>query len=110
MVFARSPVVRRAGFLLEWRVVQRITVVNEGREHEPPHFHAEHTRQRAKFSFDGELLAGEIRVYSLLLLRRRQQGRVRVAPRRRERRGGPPLRTGGFFGHGESAVLRVNIG
>ena len=31
------------------------------KEHEPPHFHAEHAGQYAKFSFAGELLAGEIR-------------------------------------------------
>ena len=31
------------------------------KEHEPPHFHAEHSRQQAKFTFDGDLLAGEIR-------------------------------------------------
>jgi hypothetical protein len=31
------------------------------RDHEPAHFHAEHLGNQAKFSFDGELLAGEIR-------------------------------------------------
>jgi hypothetical protein len=31
------------------------------KEHEPPHFHAEHNANQAKFSFDGDLLAGEIR-------------------------------------------------
>jgi hypothetical protein len=31
------------------------------KEHEPPHFHAEHGGQQATFGFDGELLAGEIR-------------------------------------------------
>jgi len=31
------------------------------KEHEPPHFHAEHAGQRAKFSFVGTSLAGEIR-------------------------------------------------
>ena len=31
------------------------------RDHEPPHFHAEHQGQRAKFDFDGELIAGSIR-------------------------------------------------
>lgn len=31
------------------------------KEHEPAHFHAEHSGEQAKFSFDGELLAGEIR-------------------------------------------------
>ena len=31
------------------------------REHEPAHFHAEHAGQRAKFDFDGRLVAGEIR-------------------------------------------------
>jgi hypothetical protein len=30
-------------------------------DHEPPHFHAEFQGQQAKFGFDGELLAGEIR-------------------------------------------------
>lgn len=29
-------------------------------EHEPAHFHAEHAGQQAKFSFKGELIAGEI--------------------------------------------------
>ena len=31
------------------------------KEHDPPHFHAEHSSQQAKFTFEGELLAGEIR-------------------------------------------------
>lgn len=31
------------------------------KEHEPAHFHAEHAGQHAKFSFDGELLAGAMR-------------------------------------------------
>jgi hypothetical protein len=31
------------------------------KEHEPPHFHAEHAGQRATFGFDGVLLAGELR-------------------------------------------------
>jgi hypothetical protein len=31
------------------------------KEHEPAHFHAEHASQRAKFDFDGEIIAGEIR-------------------------------------------------
>ncbi len=31
------------------------------REHEPPHFHAEYQGQSAKFSLDGEILAGNIR-------------------------------------------------
>jgi len=31
------------------------------KEHEPAHFHAEHRGNQAKFSFDGVLLAGEIR-------------------------------------------------
>ncbi|MBI4476505.1 MAG: DUF4160 domain-containing protein [Acidobacteria bacterium] len=31
------------------------------KEHEPPHFHAEHAGQRAKVDFDGEIIAGEIR-------------------------------------------------
>jgi len=30
------------------------------REHEPPHFHAEHQGQQAKFDFDGKLIAGDI--------------------------------------------------
>lgn len=30
------------------------------REHEPPHFHAEHQGQRAKFDFDGKMIAGQI--------------------------------------------------
>jgi hypothetical protein len=31
------------------------------KEHEPPHFHAEYQGQQAKFSFDGEIIAGHIR-------------------------------------------------
>jgi hypothetical protein len=31
------------------------------REHEPPHFHAEHAGDRATFSFDGRIQAGSIR-------------------------------------------------
>jgi hypothetical protein len=31
------------------------------REHEPAHFHAEHQGNHAKFDFDGQLIAGEIR-------------------------------------------------
>jgi len=31
------------------------------KEHEPRHFHAEHQGQQAKFNFDGEIIAGEIR-------------------------------------------------
>src|SRR5436190_18391041 len=31
------------------------------REHEPPHFHAEYQSQLAKFDFDGEIVAGDIR-------------------------------------------------
>lgn len=31
------------------------------KEHEPAHFHAEHSGQDAKFDFDGTLIAGEIR-------------------------------------------------
>ena len=30
-------------------------------DHEPAHFHAEYQGQQAKFDFDGEILAGEIR-------------------------------------------------
>jgi hypothetical protein len=29
-------------------------------DHEPPHFHAEHRNQQAKFTFDGERLVGRI--------------------------------------------------
>jgi hypothetical protein len=31
------------------------------KEHEPPHFHAEHQGQLAKCDFDGEIIAGYIR-------------------------------------------------
>ena len=31
------------------------------REHEPPHFHAEHGGHRAKFDFSGTLVAGEMK-------------------------------------------------
>jgi hypothetical protein len=31
------------------------------REHEPAHFHAEYRGEHAKFDFDGNLIAGEIR-------------------------------------------------
>jgi len=31
------------------------------KEHEPPHFHAEHSGHKATFDFNGELIAGEIR-------------------------------------------------
>jgi hypothetical protein len=31
------------------------------KDHEPAHFHAEYRNQQAKFTFDGELLIGEIR-------------------------------------------------
>jgi hypothetical protein len=30
-------------------------------EHEPPHFHVEHQGDHAKFSFDGTVLAGNLR-------------------------------------------------
>ena len=30
-------------------------------DHEPPHFHVEYQGEHAKFSFAGELLAGELR-------------------------------------------------
>lgn len=30
-------------------------------DHEPPHFHAEHQGEQAKFSFDGEIIGGNIR-------------------------------------------------
>ena len=30
-------------------------------EHEPAHFHAEHSGQQAKFDFDGKLLAGQLK-------------------------------------------------
>jgi len=29
-------------------------------DHEPPHFHAEHQGEQAKFDFSGELLVGQI--------------------------------------------------
>jgi Domain of unknown function (DUF4160) len=38
------------------------------KEHEPAHFHAEHQGQRAKFDFDGKLVAGEIRSRTALRL------------------------------------------
>jgi hypothetical protein len=31
------------------------------KEHAPAHFHAEHQGQKAKFDFDGEMVAGRIR-------------------------------------------------
>ena len=31
------------------------------KEHEPAHFHAEYHGQHGKFSFDGEMMAGNIR-------------------------------------------------
>ena len=31
------------------------------KEHEPPHFHAEHSGDRARFAFDGNLQSGAIR-------------------------------------------------
>jgi hypothetical protein len=31
------------------------------KEHEPAHFHAEHAAQKAKFDFNGAMIAGEIR-------------------------------------------------
>lgn len=31
------------------------------KEHEPQHFHAEHAGQHAKFDFEGNLLAGQIK-------------------------------------------------
>ena len=31
------------------------------KEHEPAHFHAEHSGQKATFDFNGELIAGSIR-------------------------------------------------
>lgn len=31
------------------------------KEHEPPHFHAEHQGQDAKFDFGGQLIVGEMR-------------------------------------------------
>lgn len=31
------------------------------KEHEPPHFHAEHQGQDAKFDFAGQLMVGEMR-------------------------------------------------
>ena len=38
------------------------------REHEPPHFHAEHQGQQASFDLDGGLVAGEIRSRTALRL------------------------------------------
>lgn len=38
------------------------------REHGVPHFHAEHQGQQATFTFDGELLAGEIQSRTALRL------------------------------------------
>lgn len=38
------------------------------REHEPPHFHADHQGQEAKFDFDGKLMVGEIRSRTALRL------------------------------------------
>jgi hypothetical protein len=40
-----------------WGIVIRMYY----REHEPAHFHAEYRGSQAKFSFEGELLAGNIR-------------------------------------------------
>jgi len=41
------------------------------REHEPPHFHAEHQGQHAKFDSAGALLAGQIQSKTAMRLIRR---------------------------------------
>ena len=41
------------------------------KEHEPPHFHAEHQGQQAKCSFGGEIIAGYIRSRTARALIRR---------------------------------------
>jgi hypothetical protein len=41
------------------------------KEHEPPHFHAEHQGQQAKCDFDGEIIAGHIRSVTARALIRR---------------------------------------
>ena len=38
------------------------------KEHEPPHFHAEHQGQHGKFEFSGKLLAGNIQSKTTLRL------------------------------------------
>ena len=38
------------------------------KEHEPPHFHAEHRGQDAKFDFRGQLIVGEMRSRTALRL------------------------------------------
>ena len=38
------------------------------RDHEPAHFHAEYQGQQGKFTFDGELLVGNIRSRTALRL------------------------------------------
>jgi hypothetical protein len=44
------------------------------KEHEPPHFHAEYQGQQAKFSFDGELMVGNIQSKTALRLVREWAG------------------------------------
>jgi hypothetical protein len=41
------------------------------KEHEPPHFHAEHQGQQAKCNFDGEIVGGYIRPRTARALIRR---------------------------------------
>jgi hypothetical protein len=41
------------------------------KEHEPPHFHAEHQGQQARCDFDGEIIAGYIRSQTACALIRR---------------------------------------
>ena len=38
------------------------------KEHEPPHFHAEHQGQQAKFDFAGKLIAGQFQSRTALRL------------------------------------------
>lgn len=44
------------------------------KEHEPPHFHAEYQAQQAKFDFNGEMIAGQIRSGTALRLIREWAG------------------------------------
>jgi hypothetical protein len=45
-----------------------ITIRMHYREHSPPHFHAEYQGQLATFTFDGEVLSGNIRSGTALRL------------------------------------------
>jgi hypothetical protein len=38
------------------------------REHDPPHFHAEHQGQHGKFDFNGDMIVGNIRSKTALKL------------------------------------------